>query len=245
MSMLPDKVARDLVFYKVGTRDLNRRSANILKKFTSKYDLGDDFKNTAVFRGVDHALSDSVMLDDLVNDEPVLLRRSPQESWSVDYKVAHEFSISGGSPFSIVLFERKPKPNSMIANMASPNWWDLYFDVDNVLGDDYSSWMEVLEGYSSREFELLLEPQCDKCIFKENVAWIHATLDFWLEYKALSDVPVYFSEYNSSWAPEKYYYGTYFPKDDAVELLGGSVDLPKELFKHIKRRVGRTMVRVK
>ena len=253
MTMLPDKAAADLVEYIKGGR-LNRRSAKIIKEFTDRYKLGSDFRNTAVFRGVGgggHAFSKKRMLRHLVNDEPVLLQKSSYESWSLDHRIARGFAITWDENFATVLFEKKPKPNSIIAAMASPDWWDLYFDMDRLLDKlqaeysfdiDMDDIMEDIKGFS-QERELLLEPQCDKCIFKENVAWINATLDFWHKYQRLSGMPLYLSEYDDVSVPHKYYYGTYMPNEDAVELLGWGADSSK-LYRHLKRRVGRTMVRV-
>lgn len=254
--VLPYDAAKWLITYKALKHEPpGRKILKTIREFTYGHDLHkkQGVDKSAVFRGVKLKRTAEWVLDKLVNDTPILLRTKPYESWSVSYVAAHEFSgeVGNHSGFgrhvSIVLFRKTAKPNSIIANLAGRKWWEDYLNLREIESDPQFSKIpgliqENLRGFD-QEFELLVGPQCSKCEFKRNVAWILAPLSFWMEYEERSGVPLYEYEH---WGDRVFYFGTYNSRKKAVELFAdkngyGAVGFNEEFKKFARRRVGSTM----
>ena len=105
---------------------------------------------------------------------------------------------------------------------------------------------------SFKEAELLLDPQCDKCDFKKNVAWILAPLSFWMEYSKRTGTPLMDYKFDGNGETllhgdhRVFYFGTYNSRKKAVELFQdeygyGAVGRYEEFNKFARQRVGSTM----
>ena len=261
MRKLPKSAANWLLNYKGGnyaswdSTDVEPVRPAVLKtlqEYTARNGLDklNDVNRLATFRGVAHHVSKDWLLDRLAADKPILFKKRPYESWTVDVGTARGFSSSSqigraekNKVFHIVMFRSRPKPRSILVNMAMDYWWEYYFDA-KYLKSVYprSPWFlrdDQVHGDWTLEYELLLNPQCASCSFERNMAWVSARYDFWMDYEDLSGVPVFYSPYNRRKAsrPSVRFYGTYLPEEGGVHLLHED-SKESDLISHVKRRIG-------
>ena len=244
MDILPYDAAKWLIIYKALPKHEppSRQILETIRDHTydNRLHTRSSAHNSPIFRGVRLEQSGEWLLNKIVNDAPVVLKTKPYESWTLTYWAAQrhsgKFSYHSdafGKRVSIVLFNKKPNPRSIVANMAHREWWDDYLDVWETLEDpSFSKASRRLAEKNLvrfvREAELLVYPQCDKCDFKKNVAWILAPLSFWVEYSERSDVRLV--NFNArgmdqrtgyvdlSDDPSIFYFGAYNPREGVVEL---------------------------
>ena len=269
MDILQYEAAKWLIEYKTLKHKLpSRQLLETIREFTYDNRIHKHWSadKSAIFRGVQLERSAGWLMDRLVNDTPISLKTKPYESWSVDYEIAQNFAVDDHLVdtfdvlyIGIVLFRKKPKPGSIVANMIAQDWWEEYLSLEEIEDDPQFSKIpgEIRENLESfREAELLVDPQCNKCEFKKNVAWIVAPLSFWMEYSERTGTALldFYPRGDNQRAEHVgrgiedlvFYFGSYQPTSKVVELFwddskAGVVEDNSKFEKFVRMRVGPTV----